>query len=339
MKKLLTILTTVTMSIAVLFLVSSIVKAQGETSEKFIYSSNPIPNRFIVVLEDWAAGTLGANSQAPTVVADLTKSYGGTVRFVYQYAINGYSVEMSMRKALLLSEDSRVKYVQQDSMAYADQTSAASWGLDRIDQRNLPLNGIYNFTSTGSSVNVYVIDTGIRRTHVDFGGRAFIGFDAIGDGQNTNDCNGHGTHVSGTVGSSTYGVAKRAKLYAVRVLGCDGSGSFDQVIAGVNWVTQNKVRPAVANMSLGAGGTNAALETAVTNSIASGVTYALAAGNNNGDACNFTPARTPNAITVGATTINDSRASFSNFGTCLDIFAPGDGLLRLGMQTIRQLLF
>src|SRR6185503_10675395 len=161
---------------------------------------------------------------------------------------------------------------------------------------------------TGAGVNAYIIDTGIRRTHTQFAGRAFVGFDAIGDGQNTNDCNGHGTHVSGTVGGSTYGVAKSVRLFAVRVLSCSGSGSNAGVIAGVDWVTRNRVRPAVANMSLG-GGASTALDTAVRNSIAAGVTYAIAAGNSNANAANFSPARVSEAITVGASTSSDARAS------------------------------
>jgi subtilisin family serine protease len=175
-------------------------------------------------------------------------------------------------------------------------------------------------------VNAYIIDTGIRRTHTQFGGRALIGFDAVGDGQNTNDCNGHGTHVSGTVGGSTYGVAKSVRLFAVRVLNCSGSGSTSGVIAGVDWVTAHHVAPAVANMSLG-GGVSSALDTAVRNSIASGVTYAIAAGNSNINAANQSPARVSEAITVGATTRTDARSSFSNFGSVVDIFAPGSSIL------------
>jgi subtilisin family serine protease len=226
-----------------------------------------------------------------------------------------------------LSRDDRVAFVEEDSVMEALVTqNNPPWGLDRIGQRDLPLNRTYSYTTTGAGVNAYIIDTGIRRTHTQFGGRAVVGFDAIGDGQNTNDCNGHGTHVSGTVGGSTYGVAKSVRLFAVRVLGCNGSGSTSGVIAGVDWVTANHISPAVANMSLG-GGVSTALDTAVRNSIASGVTYAIAAGNSNTNAANASPARVAEAITVGATTMSDARSSFSNFGSVVDIFAPGSSIL------------
>nr|5WSL_A Chain A, keratinase [Meiothermus taiwanensis WR-220]5WSL_B Chain B, keratinase [Meiothermus taiwanensis WR-220]5WSL_C Chain C, keratinase [Meiothermus taiwanensis WR-220] len=206
----------------------------------------------------------------------------------------------------------------------ATQTGA-TWGLDRIDQRTLPLSGTFTYSNTGSGVNAYIIDTGIRVSHSEFGGRATAVFDAIGDGQNGNDCNGHGTHVAGTVGGTVYGVAKSVRLYAVRVLNCSGSGSNSGVIAGVDWVRQNARRPAVANMSLG-GGASSALDTAVNNAINAGITFALAAGNSNRDACQFSPARVTAGITVGATTSTDARASYSNYGSCLDLFAPGSSI-------------
>ena len=206
----------------------------------------------------------------------------------------------------------------------ATQTPA-TWGLDRIDQRDLPLNNTYNYNQTGQGVHAYIIDTGVRATHQQFTGRMGNGFTAVNDGNGTNDCNGHGTHVAGTTGGTTYGVAKQVTLHAVRVLSCSGSGSNAGVIAGVDWVTQNHVKPAVANMSLG-GGVSSALDQAVTNSINAGVSYAIAAGNSNANACNSSPARVPSAVTVGATTSTDARSSFSNFGTCLDIFAPGSSI-------------
>jgi subtilisin family serine protease len=248
------------------------------------------------------------------------------VRHRYDAAINGFAAEMTEDEALTLSEDPRVRFVEEDQIYTADATqTGATWGLDRIDQRNRPLNGTYIYNYTGSGVRAYIIDTGIRTTHTQFGGRAAVSADFVGDGRNGQDCNGHGTHVAGTVGGSTYGVAKSVSLRAVRVLNCSGSGSTSGVISGVNWVAANRILPAVANMSLG-GGASSALDTAVNNAINAGVTFAVAAGNSNANACSFSPARTAAAITVGATTSTDARASYSNFGTCVDIFAPGSSI-------------
>ena len=300
--------------------------AQAGKTDKIKKAKNKIPNRYIVVLEDWATGEPGENSNAEAVASELSIVYGGRVDKVFKHSLNGFSVEMNENQAERLSEDARIKFVEEDGQVFADATqSNATWGLDRIDQRDRPLDGNYNYTPTGSGVNAYIIDTGIRRSHAQFGGRAFVGYDAIGDGQNSNDCNGHGTHVAGTVGGSTYGVAKSVRLYAVRVLDCGGSGSNSGVIAGVDWVKNNHVKPAVANMSLG-GGASSALDTAVNNAIAAGVTFVVAAGNSNADACNYSPARAANAVTVGSTTSSDARSSFSNYGSCLDIFAPGSSI-------------
>jgi subtilisin family serine protease len=300
--------------------------AQVGNSNKIKKVRNKIPNRYIVVLEEWAVGEPGENSNVEGVASELGIVYGGRIDKVFKHALNGFSVEMNANQAERLSEDPRVEFVEEDGEVFANTTqTGATWGLDRIDQRDRPTDGNYNYTPTGSGVNAYIIDTGIRRTHADFGGRAFVGYDAIGDGQNSNDCNGHGTHVAGTVGGSTYGVAKGVRLYAVRVLNCSGSGSNSGVIAGVDWVKNNHVKPAVANMSLG-GGASSALDTAVNNAIAAGVSFAVAAGNDNLDACNYSPARVANAITVGSTTSSDARSSFSNYGTCLDVFAPGSSI-------------
>jgi aqualysin 1 len=286
-----------------------------------------IAQHYIVVLDVDAAGRQGSLSAARSTADEMAFRSGGEVTHVYAHAINGFSARMSDTQAVALSDDPRVRFVEEDSIMFATITQTnPPWGLDRLGQRDLPLNQTYSYTTTGSGVNVYIIDTGIRTTHTQFGGRASKVFDSIGDGQNGNDCNGHGTHVSGTVGGSTYGVAKAVRLFAVRVLNCSGSGTNSGVIAGVDWVTANHVSPAVANMSLG-GGVSTALDTAVRNSISSGVTYAIAAGNANVNAANSSPARVGEAITVGATTINDARASFSNFGSVVDIFAPGVNIL------------
>ncbi len=294
---------------------------------KLLHKADKIENSYIVVLDDAVVGPKGLYSIAPYIAQDMAANYKGQLKHIYQHALNGFAIEMTEAQAEAMSQDYRVKFVEEDGPVRATTTqSGATWGLDRIDQRDRPLNGTYVYTPTGAGVHVYIIDTGIRRTHTQFGGRAVIGFDSIGDGQNTNDCNGHGTHVSGTVGGSTYGVAKGVTLHAVRVLDCQGNGTDSTVIAGVDWVTANRITPAVANMSLG-GGASTALDTSVQNSINAGVTYAIAAGNDYGvDACTESPGRVPAALTVGSTTSTDAKSDFSNIGTCLDLFAPGSSI-------------
>jgi hypothetical protein len=283
-------------------------------------SAGEVRGTYIVVFKP------GAVANVPAAAQELASAHEGALSFVYQHALEGFAVELPAGRARALEHDPRVAYVEADQpvQAFATQ-SPATWGLDRVDQRNLPLNNTYNYNQTGSGVHAYIIDTGVRGTHQEFSGRMGNGFTAINDGGGTTDCNGHGTHVAGTTGGTTYGVAKQVRIHPVRVLNCQGSGTNSGVIAGVDWVTSNHVKPAVANMSLG-GGASSALDTAVNNSINAGVSYAIAAGNDNANACNYSPARVANAVTVGSTTSSDARSSFSNFGSCLDIFAPGSSI-------------
>ncbi|GIG89172.1 S8 family peptidase [Plantactinospora endophytica] len=290
-------------------------------------SANAVADSYIVVFKDTAV----ARANVPSTARGLIGKHGGKVGRTYSAVLRGFEINASAQAARRIAADPNVAYVEQNQTVRISgtQPNPPSWGLDRIDQRNLPLNNSYTYPNTASNVNAYVIDTGIRFTHNDFGGRAVSGFDAI-DGGSADDCNGHGTHVAGTVAGTAYGVAKAARIYGVRVLNCAGSGTNAQVIAGMDWVTANAVRPAVANMSLG-GGASSTIDTAVNNSINAGITYVVAAGNGDTfgvrqNACNYSPARVPNAITVGATQNNDAAASFSNFGTCVDILAPGVGI-------------
>ena len=246
---------------------------------------------------------------------------------VFSRVLHGGVYHMTINEAQQLSLDSNVAYVERDQIMTINSATQlnATWGLDRLDQASRPLNGNYNYPDLGAAVNVYVIDTGILTTHQQFGGRAFSAIDMVDSDNNATDCNGHGTHVAGTVGSQTYGVTKNAKLFAVRVLDCEGSGMVSKVIAGVEWVTANHIKPAVANMSVG-GGASQALDDAIAASIQAGVTYVVAAGNENTKACDSSPARVPLAITVGSTTSSDARSDFSNYGSCVSVFAPGSDI-------------
>lgn len=279
-----------------------------------------IPGSYIVVLKQ-------NPSPVGALVSQLTARIGGVVDRTFSAALHGYSAHMTEAQAKRLAADPAVAYVEQNRLVHVQdaEPDPPSWGLDRIDQRSLPLDDSYTYATTASNVHAYVIDTGINLTHRDFNGRVTSGYDFVNGDTDADDCYGHGTHVAGTIGGATYGVAKGVQLVAVRVLDCNGSGSYDQVIAGIDWVTANAVKPAVANLSLG-GVADQAVDDAVEKSIASGITYAVAAGNSHTDACGESPARAPDAITVGATTNNDARADYSNYGSCVDIFAPGTNI-------------
>ncbi|MFC9425551.1 S8 family peptidase [Streptomyces sp. NPDC056987] len=286
-------------------------------------AQDAVSGSYIVTLKK-SSGLKAASASGRGVVAE----YGGTVKRTYTAALNGYAATLSDAQARRLAADPAVDQVFQDRTvrALGTQTNPPSWGLDRIDQASLPLDSSYTYPdSAGEGTTVYVIDTGVRITHQDFGGRASYGYDAVDNDNTAQDGNGHGTHVAANAAGTAYGVAKKAKVVAVRVLNNAGSGTTAGVVAGIDWVTANHSGPSVANMSLG-GGASAALDTAVQNSIASGVTYAVAAGNSNANAQNYSPARVPEAITVGATTSTDARASYSNYGARVDLFAPGSSI-------------
>jgi subtilisin family serine protease len=285
-------------------------------------AAEAVPGQYIVVLQDNVA-------DPATVARDLVNAAGGSLLRVYASAIKGFAARLSAPAAAALQSNPLVTYVEADQVMRADVTQAMDgngdpWGLDRIDQGALPLSGTYTYTSTGAGVHAYIIDTGIWTLHPEFGGRANNVFDAYG--ATGEDCNGHGTHVAGTIGSATYGVAKGVSLHGVRVLSCVGLGLNSDVIAGVDWVTANHVNPAVANMSLG-GGKSAALDQAVTSLWNSGVFLAVAAGNDNVDACTESPSGAPSVFTVAASTKTDAKASYSNWGTCVEVYAPGSAIV------------
>ncbi len=308
-------------------------------------TSTAIPGQYIVVLKDQiveqqisalsgqnvqlmsSANVMNFRSQAvASMTNDLMSSSTGEVMKQFHAALPGFVAKMDKKAMQNMLKDSRVAYIEQDQMMKANDTQFnATWGIDRVDQADLPLDGSYTYTNTGTGVTAYIVDTGILSSHSDFEGRVGSGYTAINDGNGTNDCNGHGTHVAGTVGSETYGLAKNVSLIPVRVLGCNGSGSNSGVIAGVDWVAQNASGPSVANMSLG-GSSSTALDNAVENAIDAGITFVVAAGNDNSDACFGSPNRVPAALTIASSTSSDARSSFSNYGSCIDLFAPGSSI-------------
>lgn len=290
---------------------------QIDTPSFALGQADRIPGQYIVVFEDDV-------TDVPGLAQRLAAQHGAAVRYTYTSAIRGFAAGMPAQAAEAISRHPAVAYVEPDQVMTATVTqSSAVWGLDRIDQRSLPLSGTYQYTYTATSVRAYIIDTGLDVNHAQFEGRAQNVYDAFGG--SGNDCNGHGTHVGGTVGGKTYGVAKKVMLRGVRVLDCNGSGSTSGIIAAVDWVRANHIKPAVANMSLG-GGYSSSLNTAVNNLSGAGVFVAVAAGNSNADACNYSPASAAYVTSVAASTSSDYKASYSNYGSCVELYAPGSGI-------------
>jgi len=303
------------------------------SASELLRVDNPIHGQYIVVFKDNAKqpgpgfhADQARAEAAMTMAVDLASAFEVAVSNVYTHALQGMAISADERTIRTMLSDPRIAFIEEDAEVFLNNTQTnAPWGLDRIDQRNLPLDGRFTAANGAANVRAYVIDSGIRSSHTQFGGRVLAGATAINDGRGTNDCNGHGTHVAGTIGASTWGVAKSVRLVPVRVFGCTGGSSNSIIIAGIDWVAANAVRPAVANMSLG-GPASAAIDNATNNLINRGVVVVVAAGNENQNACNVSPARVSGAMTVGSTTSSDWRSNFSNFGSCVNIFAPGSSI-------------
>jgi subtilisin family serine protease len=301
---------------------SSLAQAGGAPATHPSAQSRPIPGRYIVVFKS------GVDNPG-AAAAGLMQGSGGKLHHTYGSAIKGFAASLPEAALQGIRNNPLVDYIEQDQTVSLAQVASpqnqATWGLDRIDQADRPLDTQYNFSNTGAGVYAFILDTGLRADHMEFAGRVRPGFNVIADGNGTNDCHGHGTHVAGTVGGATWGVAKGVAVIPVRVLDCTAYGFWSGVIAGIDWVANSSLRPAVANMSIG-GTPSSSLDAALAGAVSKGVTMVVAAGNSGADACNYSPSRAPSAITVGATTTTDARASYSNTGTCVDIFAPGTGV-------------
>lgn len=302
----------------------NLVHAAPNTTSSLLDSSQAkgiIKNQYIVILNKDAGPSID-------FAQNIAKQHGGKILQSYDTVLQGFAIYLPDTAATAFVEamkkNPQVLSIENDTAMKIDATTQSNpdWGLDRIDQKALPLNSAYSYLQTGSGTTAYIVDTGILSSHQQFSGRVLSGYTAISDGNGTTDCNGHGTHVAGTVGGSTYGVAKNVNLVPIRILGCDGSGASSNVIAGLDWILKNGKKPAVVNMSLG-GDASTSLDSAVENLFNNGYVMVVAAGNSNTDACSASPARVSKALTVAATDSTDTRASYSNYGSCVDIFAPG----------------
>ncbi|MGK7732271.1 S8 family peptidase [Acinetobacter baumannii] len=297
-----------------------------------------IKNQYIVILNKDAG-------PSKDFAQNIAKQHAGKVLQSYDTVLKGFAIYLPDTAGTAFIEamkkNPQVLSVESDTIVNIDATTQSNpdWGIDRIDQKALPLNSTYSYLQTGSGTTAYIVDTGILSSHQEFSGRVLSGYTAISDGNGTTDCNGHGTHVAGTVGGTTYGVAKSVNLVPIRILGCDGSGASSNVIAGLDWILKNGKKPAVVNMSLG-GATSSSLDSAVENLFNNGYVMVVAAGNSNTDACTSSPARVSKAITVAATDNTDTRASYSNYGSCVDIFAPGSQINSswIGSNTATKIL-